>query len=82
MTNVNVLSTKRLRALIEDTEGTLKQLTVELERRDFLQQENEIEHLEEHMIGAELSLNTIRQFLAYLVNDLNNKQNNAIKNRG
>ncbi|GAC21203.1 hypothetical protein [Paraglaciecola arctica] len=74
MTNVNVLSTDRLRALIADTETTLKQLTVELERREFLKQENEIEHLEEHMKGAELSLDTIRQFLAYLINDLKDRK--------
>jgi hypothetical protein len=74
MTDVNVLSTERLRALIVDTESTLKELTVELERREFLQQANEIEHLEEHMIGAELSLNTIRRFLSYLVNDLKVKK--------
>tara|TARA_R110002167_G_scaffold306775_1_gene511408 strand:- start:219 stop:443 length:225 start_codon:yes stop_codon:yes gene_type:complete len=74
MTNVNVLSTDRLRALIADTETTLKQLTVELERREFLKQENEIEHLEEHMKGAELSLDTIRQFLAYLINDLKDRE--------
>ncbi|WP_158970909.1 hypothetical protein [Paraglaciecola sp. L3A3] len=78
MTNINVLSTERLRALIEDTEATLKQLTVELERREFMQQANELEHLEEHMIGAEISLNTIRQFLAYLVNDLKDKQDKAV----
>ncbi|WP_340677190.1 hypothetical protein [Paraglaciecola sp.] len=74
MTNVNVLSTERLRALITDTEGTLKQLTVELERRDFLKQENGIALLEEHMKDAELSLDTIRQFLAYLINDLKSRK--------
>jgi uncharacterized coiled-coil protein SlyX len=74
MTNVNVLSTERLRTLIADTEATLKQLTIELERREFLEQENSIEHLEEHMKGAELSLDTIRQFLAYLINDLKDRE--------
>jgi hypothetical protein len=74
MNNINVLSTERLRALITDTESTLKQLTVELERREFLKQENEIDHLEEHMKGAELSLDTIRQFLAYLINDLKDRE--------
>ncbi|WP_289029255.1 hypothetical protein [uncultured Paraglaciecola sp.] len=74
MANVNVLSTERLKALIADTEGTLKQLTIELERRELLKQENAIENLEEHMKDAELSLDTIRQFLAYLANDLKNRE--------
>ncbi|WP_339721006.1 hypothetical protein [uncultured Paraglaciecola sp.] len=74
MTNVNVLSTERLRTLIADTEGTLKQLTLELERREYLKQENAIEHLEEHMKDAELSLDTIRQFLAYLINELKDRE--------
>jgi hypothetical protein len=74
MTNLNVLSTERLRMLISDTESTLKKLTIELERREFIKQENEIEHLEEHMKGAELSLTTIRQFLSFLINDLKHKK--------
>ena len=74
MNNVKVLSTERLCALITDTESTLKQLTAELERREFLQQENEIANLEEHMKNAELSLDTIRQFLAYLINDLKDRE--------
>lgn len=74
MTNFNVLSTERLRALITDTEDTLKKLTEELERREFLAQENEIEHLEEHMKGAELSLNTIKKFLAFIITDLQGRK--------
>ncbi len=74
MTNFNILSTERLRALITDTESTLKQLTAELERREFVEQENEIEHLEEHMKGAELSLSTIRKFLGYIVADLQGRK--------
>ncbi|MFT2090181.1 hypothetical protein [Paraglaciecola sp. 2405UD69-4] len=74
MANVNVLSTERLKALIADTEETLKQLTIELERRELLQQENAIENLEEHMKGAELSLATIHQFLAYLMSDLKQRE--------
>ena len=73
MTNFNILSTERLRALITDTESTLKQLTAELERREFLKQENEIEHLEEHMKGAEVSLSSIRKFLAFIIADLQGK---------
>ncbi|WP_133470138.1 hypothetical protein [Paraglaciecola marina] len=74
MANVNVLTTERLKALIADTEGTLKQLTIELERRELLKQENAIENLEEHMKDAELSLDTIREFLAYLTNDLKSRE--------
>lgn len=74
MTNFNVLSTERLRTLVTDTEGTLKKLTAELERREFLEQENEIEHLEEHMKGAELSLNTIKKFLAFIITDLQGRK--------
>jgi C4-type Zn-finger protein len=74
MTDINVLSTERLRALITDTEGTLKQLSAELEMRVFLEQENEIEKLEEHMKMAELSLDSIRQFLSLIINDLKGKE--------
>lgn len=72
MNDVNVLSTERLQILITNTEDTLKQLKSELERREFLKRENEIENLEEHMKGAELSLNTIRMFLSFIVDDLKN----------
>ncbi|MEO9947073.1 hypothetical protein [Paraglaciecola sp.] len=74
MANINLLSTERLHSLIVDTENTLKQLRIELDRRELLKQESAIEHLEQHMKDAELSLNTIHQFLAYLVNDLKNRE--------
>ncbi|MCF2948527.1 hypothetical protein L0668_10450 [Paraglaciecola aquimarina] len=67
MPNVNQLSTERLRALITDTESTLKRLLIELENRQFIEQENQIQHLEEHIKGAELSLSTIRDFLALVI---------------
>ena len=74
MANINALSTERLYALIVDTENTLKQLTIELERRELLKQENAIASLEEHMKDAELSLTTIHQFLTYLINDLKERK--------
>ena len=74
MANINLLSTERLHSLIVDTENTLKQLTIELERRELLKQESAIEHLEEHMKDAELSLNSIRDFLAYLVDELKERE--------
>lgn len=74
MNNLNVLTTARLRTLIADTENTLKELTIELERRQSLKQEEAIEHLEEHMKGAEVSLSTIQKFLAFIINDLKDKK--------
>ncbi|MGF1474769.1 MAG: hypothetical protein ACFB6S_04310 [Geminicoccaceae bacterium] len=64
---VKSLSTDHLRSLIDQTEGTLSELKGELDRRDELAQHQEIDKLETHMKNAELSLQTIRDFLAYLL---------------
>lgn len=70
MNNLNILTTDRLRRLIRETEETLIELKTELERREQLNQDHEIEHLERHMKNAELSLTTIRNFLDFLMDDM------------
>jgi hypothetical protein len=70
MNNLNILTTDRLRKLIRETEETLVELKTELERREELNQNQEIEHLERHMKSAELSLTTIRNFLNFLMDDM------------
>ncbi|MHA3914493.1 hypothetical protein [Halovulum sp. GXIMD14793] len=64
------ITTESLRALIDDTEGTLSELRDELERREEQQQHAEIDQLETHMRDAESSLQTIKDFIAYLIADL------------
>lgn len=70
MDNLNILTTDRLRKLVKETEETLTELKTELERREQLDQNQEIEHLESHMKSAELSLTTIRNFLNFLMDDM------------
>ena len=72
MTNFNILTTDRLCKLIRETEETLIELKTELERREQLNQDQEIEHLERHMKNAELSLTTIQDFLNFLMDDMHN----------
>ncbi|EMI44983.1 MULTISPECIES: hypothetical protein [Pirellulaceae] len=67
MTDIEKISNESIRDLIADTESTLGELKAELMRREIAAQDMEIEHLEEHMRGAKLSLNTIKDFLAYLL---------------
>ncbi|QDV70132.1 hypothetical protein Poly24_38510 [Rosistilla carotiformis] len=69
MSELPRMSVKSLRDLIADTETTLKDLNTELQRREIAAQEMEIEHLEDHMKHAQLSLQSIRDFLAILVNE-------------
>lgn len=70
MNNFKTLSTKRLRALVTETESTLTELKSELDRREEIQQEHEVENLEQHMKNAELSLKGIRDFLAFLYEEM------------
>ena len=73
MENIHVLTNDRLHALISETEDTLIELKTELERREQVQQEHAVAHLENHMKSAELSLKTIRDFLSFLAQDIKNK---------
>jgi hypothetical protein len=74
MTDFHILTTERLRKLVAETEATLAELKDELERRETLNQTQEIAHLENHMKSAELSLTTIRDFISFLVNDMRNEK--------
>jgi hypothetical protein len=64
------LTKDNLKVLIAETEGALAELKGELERREHLTQEREIHNLDSHMKSAELSLKSIRDFIAYLLDDL------------
>ncbi len=73
MSDIQMMTTQRLRALIAETETALSELKVELERREKVAQEHEIERLEDHMKNAELSLQSIKNFINYLLNSGENK---------
>lgn len=70
MNNLEIITTKRLRILIDETDEALHNLKIELERRESAHQEREIADLESHMESAELSLKTIRDFFAFLVREI------------
>jgi len=70
---IKVLTNERLNKLIEETQETLNELKEEVGRRQQVQQEQEIMHLENHMKSAELSLTTIRNFISYLLEDSKKK---------
>ncbi|WDQ17242.1 hypothetical protein [Rhodopirellula sp. P2] len=69
MTEFKHYSTQTIRNLIEDTETTLNQLKAEMQRREEAEQEVQIEGLEKHLKNAEFSLQSIREFLAFLVEE-------------
>jgi len=66
MSSLQVLTNERLNKLINETQETLEQLKSEFERRQNLEQEQEIMGLDNHFKSAELSLATIRSFIDYL----------------
>ena len=67
MSDIQVLSSERLKKLIKETEQTLEQLKQEVQRREQVKQEYEVMDLENHMKNTELSLTTIRDFINYLL---------------
>ncbi len=70
MSNLKILTRKDLTNLIAETEETLGELKAELERREESAQEREIANLDNHFKSAELSLKSIREFLAFLLDDV------------
>lgn len=68
--NLKTLPLDDLRHLVADTEDTLRDIKAEIARRETAAQEREIENLDVHMRNAELSLQTIRNFFAYLRDEL------------
>ena len=74
MTHLNEYSVEHLQEMIRDTEETLTELKTEIERRQQLAQETEIEHLEEHLKRAVVSLGTIKEFLTLLLDEYREKQ--------
>lgn len=73
MNSLQTLTSERLKDLIDETEATLVELKEELERRQQLKQSHEIANLEHHMKSTELSLRTIRDFLAFLSTEVKAK---------
>ena len=73
-TDFRVLTTDKLREIVAQTRTTLSELEAELERRDELRQHHEIANLDTHMRSAELSLTTLRNFIAYLAEDLKSRR--------
>ncbi|MFT2098665.1 hypothetical protein ACMUMQ_09935 [Marinomonas sp. 2405UD66-6] len=69
MSNLQVLSTERLNKLIDETQLTLQELKQEVIRREHIQQAHEIKDLDHHMTSAEFNLNSIKNFIAYLLEE-------------
>jgi Mg2+ and Co2+ transporter CorA len=74
MADIERLPSERLATLIEETEITLDQLKNELRRREQANQSAAIDHLEDYMTNAELSLQSIRDFISQLVKELVSKK--------
>jgi len=70
MQKIKSMTEESLRKLVDETEATLASLKAELERRDEAAQEREIANLDNHMKSAELSLKSIRDFLAYIKEEI------------
>lgn len=70
MTSLKTLSTDNLHGLIEEAEGTLKELKQELQRREEMAQHRELANFENHIRSAELSIKSLRDFVTYLLADL------------
>lgn len=71
--DLKVLPKEKLAVLITETEATLNDLKAEMEQRDDAARGHEIDRLDEHLKNAELSLQTIRDFVRYLVDDFRSK---------
>ncbi|QDV13983.1 hypothetical protein CA51_38750 [Rosistilla oblonga] len=69
MSDLPRMSIKSLRELIAKTELTLDELKTELHHREEAAQDSEIDHLEDHMKHAEISLQSIRDFFVILINE-------------
>ncbi len=65
--NLQALTNERLHHLIEETQKTLFELKQELRRRIEEEQHEAIDHLEDYMEQAELSLKTFRSLLKALL---------------
>ena len=72
--NFQTLTNERLQKLIVESEQTLQDLKQELEKREQVSQSREVANIEHHMQSAELSLKTIRDFLAFLSQDLRDRK--------
>lgn len=69
-TNLKTVTTENLHGLIKDTEEALAELKQELKRREELAQHRELANIDSHIRSAELSVKSLRDFVAYLLADL------------
>nr|WP_325252846.1 hypothetical protein [Amylibacter sp.] len=74
MKNIKLISTENLSKLVAETEATLEELKDEVERRVESQQHDDVSHLEHHFKSAELSLQSIKDFMTYLLEDIRSKR--------
>lgn len=70
MTELTTMSMDGLKQLVADTEDTLAEIKEEIERRENKVQAREIDNLDVHFKNAELNLQTIRNFFAYLRDEM------------
>lgn len=73
MVDLKTLRTQNLRKLVDETEQHLDELKAELDRREDQGRHQEIDKLEGHLKNAELSLQTIKDFLSDVLKELRTK---------
>lgn len=73
MSDYQMMNKDKLKELVAETQATLVEINAEIERRERASQEQEIENLDVHLKNAELSLQTIRNFFVYLLEEIRKK---------
>ncbi len=73
MTEIHKLTREKLAHLVAETEETLSQLKVEMERRVEETQHHEIDKLEQHLNSAESGLRSVRDFFRMLADEFRPK---------
>jgi hypothetical protein len=74
MSTFSAMTSEKLHQLVDDTEATLKELRSELIKRDHEAQSRELEHLDKHMRSAELSLQTIKDFMKHVSEEMRHNE--------
>ena len=73
MNEFATISKDRLKKMVTETEVALADLKEEIERREAIDQEAALDDRDLHFKNAELSLQTIRNFFAYLREEYKNR---------
>lgn len=74
MENIKLVPQKKLSKLGAETESTLAELKEEVDRRVESQQHDDVSHLVHHFKSAELSPQSIKDFMTCLLEDIRSKR--------